>query len=438
MSGRTAPAPDLIEIRVPGDKSITHRALILAAVAQGTSILSGLLPGEDAQRTAGALRALGVQVPVVPHDGEQIAIAGHGLRGLRSPAEVIDCGNSGTTARLLLGLLSGMDLTATLTGDESLRSRPMRRVTQPLAEAGARFEELGEPDRLPIRVTGGGLREIDYASPHASAQIKSALLLAGLAAGVRVSVSEPILSRDHTERMLRAMGADLVSEHHPGERPRVVLNPPEFLEPIRLHVPGDFSSAAYFLAFGLLAPRGRVLIKGVGVNPTRTGLVRVLQRMGALIEEFEPCSVCDEPVADLVVAPTRLRGTEVGAAEIPALIDEIPVLAVLAARAEGETVITGARELRVKESDRIAALAGNLAAIGVDVEELEDGLVIRGSDAPLTGRIRCYNDHRIAMAFGVLAALPGNEIEVDDPACADISFPGFWTLLDGAAERLQL
>lgn len=438
MRGRTAPAPDLIEIRVPGDKSITHRALILASLAQGTSILSGLLPGEDAQRTAAALRAMGIQVPVVPSDGSQIAIAGHGLRGLRSPAEVIDCGNSGTTARLLLGLLSGLELTATLTGDDSLRSRPMRRVTQPLAAVGAKFEELGEPDRLPIRVTGGGLREIEYDSPHASAQIKSALLLAGLTAGVRVSVTEPILSRDHTERMLRAMGADLVSYNHPGERPRVVLNPPEFLDPLRLHVPGDYSSAAFFLAFGLLAPRGGVRVRGVGVNPTRAGLSNVLRRMGALVEELDPCLVCDEPVADLVVTPTRLRGTEVGADEVPALIDEIPVLAVLAARAEGETVITGARELRVKESDRIAALASNLAAIGVDVEELDDGLVIRGSDAPLTGRVRCFNDHRIAMAFGVLAALPGNEIEVDEPACANISFPTFWDQLVGAVEQLQL
>lgn len=438
MSGRAAPVPDLVEIQVPGDKSITHRALILSALAQGTSVLSGLLPAEDAQRTAGALRALGVQVPVIPSDGSTIAITGHGLRGLRSSAEEIDCGNSGTTARLLLGLLAGCELTATLTGDESLRARPMRRVTQPLARAGARFEELGAPDRLPIRVTGGGLQEIVYESPHASAQVKSALLLAGLAAGVRVTVTEPILSRDHTERMLRAMGADLVIGHRPGELPTVELNPPEFLDPLRLQVPGDFSSAAFFIAFGLLAPRGGVRISGVGVNPTRTGLLAVLRRMGALLEEYAPCNICDEPVADLIVTPTRLRATEIGAEEVPALIDEIPILAALAARAEGETVITGARELRVKESDRIAALAGNLQAIGVDVEELEDGLVIRGSDAPLAGRIRCYNDHRIAMAFGVLAALPGNEIDVDDPACANVSYPSFWDQLRGAVELLDL
>jgi 3-phosphoshikimate 1-carboxyvinyltransferase len=314
----------------------------------------------------------------------------------------------------------------------------MRRVTGPLAAAGARFEELGEPDRLPIRISGGELRPIDYSSPHASAQVKSALLLAGLTGGVSVTVSEPILSRDHTERMLRAMGADLVTSHQPGAAPRIQLHPPEFLDPLRLTVPGDFSSAAFFLAFGLLAPRGGVRLHGVGVNPTRTGLLDVLRRMGALIEEYAPCDICDEPVADLVALPTRLRGTTIGAAEIPALIDEIPVLAILAARAEGETTITGAEELRVKESDRIAALAANLRAIGVDLQELPDGLVIQGSDAPLAGRVRCFNDHRIAMAFGVLAALPGHEIEIDDPACANVSYPAFWDHLRGAAEALDL
>lgn len=438
MSGRSAAAPDLVEVQVPGDKSITHRALILAALAQGTSILEGLLPAADAQRTAAALRQLGIAVPVLPEDGAPIAIAGHGLRGLREPAEPIDCGNSGTTARLLLGALAGSNLTTTLTGDDSLRSRPMRRVTEPLAQAGAAFTELGEPDRLPIRITGGGLQPIDYTSPHASAQIKSSLLLAGLTAGATVHFTEPILSRDHTERMLRAMGVNLVTHHRPGMPSRVELYPPEFLEPLRLAVPGDFSSAAFFLAFGLLTPRGGVRLTRVGVNPTRTGLLEVLRRMGALVEEYAPCEVCDEPVATLIATPTRLRGTEVGAAEIPALIDEIPILAILAARAEGETRITGAAELRVKESDRIAALVGNLRAIGVDVQELPDGMVIHGSEAPLAGRIRCFDDHRIAMAFGVLAALPGHELEIDDPECTRVSYPDFWDRLRTVAEAFDL
>lgn len=433
------PAPtEPVEVRVPGDKSITHRALILAALGQGTSILDGLLPAEDAQRTAAALRALGVNVPLLPADGSQIAIAGHGLRSLRSPDEAIDCGNSGTTARLLLGVLAGSEVTATLTGDASLRSRPMRRVTEPLSAAGAEIEELAEQDRLPIRVTGGGLREIDYRSPQASAQVKSALLLAGLTAGVRVRVSEPVLSRDHTERLLRAMGADLVIGQRDDEEASVELHPPEFLDPLRISVPGDFSSAAYFLAFGLLAPRGGVILPRVGVNPTRTGLIEVLRRMGAIIEEYSHCSVCDEPVADLLATPTRLVGTDVQRNEIPAMVDEIPILAVLAARAEGTTTITGAEELRVKESDRIAALAENLRAIGVEIEELPDGLVIQGTDAPLAGRVRCFDDHRIAMAFGVLAALPGNEIVIDEPSTVEISFPGFWETLRAATEVLDL
>jgi 3-phosphoshikimate 1-carboxyvinyltransferase len=425
-------------LQVPGDKSITHRALILAALARGTSILTGLLPAEDAQTTARLLRSLGIAIPPIPADGSSITVTGHGLAGLSAPEEVLDCGNSGTTARLLLGVLAGAGVEATLTGDASLRARPMRRVTEPLSAMGARFEELGEPDRLPIRIAGGELDEIDYNSPHSSAQVKSALLLAGLTSGVQVRVREPILSRDHTERMIRAMGVDLVTSHRPGEVASVVLNPPEFLEPLRLTVPGDFSSAAFFLALGLLAPRGQVRIRGVGVNPTRAGLLDILRRMGGLVEEYGPCEICDEPVADLVASPARLIGTEVSAEEIPAMIDEIPVLAILAARAEGETTITGAEELRVKESDRIAALAENLRAIGVEVRELPDGLVVQGTDAPLAGKVKCFDDHRIAMAFGVLAALPGNEIEIDDPGIAGVSYPRFWDELRAAAEVLGL
>jgi len=426
-----------VEIRVPGDKSITHRALILSAIASGTSVLTGLLPGEDARSTAAALRSLGVPVPELPADGATIAVAGRGLQGLSAPAGVIDCGNSGTTARLLLGLLAGCPITATLTGDASLRSRPMRRVTEPLAQVGARFEELGEPDRLPIRVMGGPLRPIDYVSPKASAQVKSALLLAGLSGGVPVRVSEPVLSRDHTERMLRAMGANVVVEHEGGRPPVVRLEPPEFLEPLHLTVPGDFSSAAFFIALGILAPSGAVRIPGVGVNPTRTGLLGVLRRMGGEVGLHGECDVCGEPVATVEAVPGHLRATEVGGDEVPSLIDEIPILAVLAARAEGETVITGAAELRVKESDRIAALVANLRAVGVEAHELPDGLVVRGTPAPLTGRVRAYGDHRIAMAFGVLSVLPGNAIEIDDPGVASISHPTFWKDLHAAAAALR-
>ncbi len=435
MDGNDGPG-GFVEVRVPGDKSITHRALILSALARGTSLLCGLLPGEDPWSTVRALRALGLAAPDLPDDGGTVAVTGHGFREVRAPAEPIDCGNSGTTARLLLGLLAGYPFPATLTGDASLRARPMRRVTEPLERMGARFEELDEPDRLPIRVTGGALRPIDYVSPKASAQVKSAILLAGVSGGAEARVTEPVASRDHTERMLRAMGADL--EHEPGEggTATVRLRPPEFLAPLNCTVPGDFSSAAYFIALGLLASGGGVVIRGVGVNPTRTGLLDVLRRMGAEVELRDSCDVCEEPVSDVFARPAALRATRVEAREIPAMIDEVPVLAALAARAEGETVITGADELRVKESDRLRALAANLRAIGVEAEELADGLVVRGTDAPLAGRVRTFGDHRIAMAFGVLAALPGNAIEIDDPDVVRISYPGFWDRLGDAASAI--
>jgi 3-phosphoshikimate 1-carboxyvinyltransferase len=424
------------DLHVPGDKSISHRALILSALARGTSQLRGLLYAADTQSTASVLRALGVALPPLPKDGSPIMVVSNGPRPLQPPAGPLDCGNSGTTARLMLGVLAGHPFPAVLTGDASLRSRPMRRVTDPLSRMGAHFVELGEPDRLPIQVEGGPLRPIQHRSPHASAQVKSALLLAGLTGGAEVEVIEPVLSRDHTERLLRAMGADLHVETGP-EGARITFDPPSFLEPLDLAVPGDFSSAAFFVALALLSRAGPLRIRGVGVNPTRTGLLSVLARMGGRVVLEDSCEICGEPAADLVAWPAELRGTEVGAAEIPAMIDEVPVLAILAARAHGETRITGAGELRVKETDRLAALAANLRAIGVDAEELADGLVIRGTDAPLAGRIRAFGDHRIAMAFGVLAALPGNRIEIDDPGVVAISNPAFWEDIRRAAAALE-
>lgn len=425
-----------VNVRVPGDKSITHRALILSALAKGTSVLRGLLPAADTWSTVGALRALGLAAPDLPADGAPVAVVGRGFDAPSAPLEPIDCGNSGTTARLCLGLLSAYGFQTTLTGDASLRRRPMRRVTEPLAMMGARFEELAEADRLPIRVTGGALRPIDYASPTASAQVKSALLLAGLASGVEVRVSERVASRDHTERMVGAMGADIAIERGVDGAYAVRLSPPAFLSPLECVIPGDFSSAAFFIALGVLAGRGTLRIRGVGVNPGRTGFLNVLRRMGAWIEFHDSCDVCEEPVADIVTGAAELRATRVEAAEIPAMVDEIPILAVLAARADGETTVTGASELRVKETDRLRALVENLRAIGVEAEELSDGLVVRGTDRPLAGRIRTYGDHRIAMAFGVLGAIPGNEIEIDEPDVSGISFPGFWDSLRETAIAL--
>lgn len=426
----------MFELFVPGDKSITHRALLLAAMARGTSRLVGLQSGKDAQATARVLRAVGVAVPPLPPDGRAILVPGVGGDGLVAPAQVLECGNSGTTARLLLGLLAGIPLAATLTGDVSLRSRPMRRVTGPLGRMGARFDELGVPDRLPIRVTGGALRSLDYASPQASGQIKSALLLAGVSGRVTVCVREPVRSRDHTERMLRAMDADIRITQQAGTAPAVVLRPTVALESLDLHVPGDFSAAAFFLALALLAGAGELRVRAVGVNPTRTGFLEVVRRMGGRIAVEDEYQTGGEPAADLVVRASPLQATTVEGAELPSLIDEVPIVAILAARARGETCITGAAELRVKESDRLAALAANLRAVGVAAEERPDGLVVCGTEAPLRGRVRTFGDHRIAMAFGVLAALPGNTIEIAEPAVAAISFPDYWRLLERASSAL--
>jgi 3-phosphoshikimate 1-carboxyvinyltransferase len=432
-------------IRVPGDKSVAHRALILASVAQGESRVRGVPPSGDLKSTAGVLRALGAPVPPIPDDGGEMTIPGRGLRGLQSPEAPLDCGNSGTTSRLILGLLAGLPVEAVVTGDDSLRSRPMDRVTIPLSRMGATFGSEGGSGRLPLRVRGGSLHGVRHVSPVASAQVKSALLLAGLAGGVSVEVTEPGRSRDHSERMLRGMGAQVEEgpvdgegrESHGGWRV-ALARPPVSLDPLDLTVPGDFSSAAFFLVLGLLHGAGPELrIPGVGLNPTRTGLLAALEAMGARIRVENEEGAEDparEPMGDLVVEPGELVGVGVGGEVIPSLIDELPALAVAATRARGVTEIRDAAELRVKEADRIRALAENLSALGVRVEELPDGLRIHGSQAPLEGTVPSHGDHRIAMAFGVLGALPDCEVHVDDPGAADVSFPGFWDLLRGMTE----
>ena len=424
----------MTELRVPGDKSISHRALLLAALAAGESRIRGILTGEDPQATASILRELGVRVPPLPADGE-LRITGVGLRGLRAPGRILDCANSGTTARLMLGVLAGQQLEATLTGDESLRRRPMRRVTDPLSRMGARFEPLAAQGRLPLRIAGGPLRALDHRLPVASAQLKSALLLAGVTGGVPVRLREPGFSRDHTERMLAAAGCALTSSPAGGANQVRLAAAPPALDPLDVAVPGDFSSAAFPLALALLGGAGEgIVLRGIGLNPTRTGLLPVLRRMNARIEvEIGSAPEGGEPAGDLVVHPSDLTGTEVERREIPGLIDEVPVLAVVAARARGTTRITGAEELRVKESDRLGALAANLSKLGVEVEELPDGLVIEGTDSPLSGAVEARGDHRIAMAFGVLGALAGNAITVDAPAAVGVSYPGFWEMLERAS-----
>ena len=419
---------------MPGDKSVTQRALIFASLASEESRLRGLLPGEDPQATARALRDLGVDIPPLVENGTEVRIQGVGLRGLQEPNDVLDFENSGTGARLMLGVLAGQPMTVTVTGDASLRVRPMRRVTTPLSKMGAVFREMDGPDRLPLEVTGGPLDAIDYDSPVASAQVKSAVLLAGLVGGAFVFVSEPHRSRDHTERMLSTCGVPVISHEVDGLWRVELRDPPEWIAPLDLEIPGDFSSSAFFLALAILGGvedglEGGLEIDHVGMNPTRRGLLDVLNRMGANVGADPFDEDGGEPVSSLRALPSQLVATSVGGDEVPAMIDEFPVLAILAGRAEGVTSITGASELRHKESDRIKVLAENLRAVGVKAEELSDGLEIEGGDHPLEGRVSSHNDHRIAMAFGVLGALEGNQIEIDGADVADVSFPNFWGLL---------
>jgi 3-phosphoshikimate 1-carboxyvinyltransferase len=423
---------EVVRLRVPGDKSITQRALILGALADGESRLTGLLPAADPRSTAGALRSLGVDIPSIPSDGSSIRIKGVGLGGLRGPDEALDLGNSGTGARLLLGLLAGQSFDSVVTGDASLRARPMRRVTGPLEKMGASFRWMDTDGCLPVVVhPGRPLKSVDLDLPVASAQVKSALLLAGLVGRVPVLLTEPGPSRDHTERMLTGAGATVVS-HIRGPGRRVELrDPPAELRPLEMSVPGDPSSAAFALLAALLGVgQGEVEVDGVGLNPTRTGVVELFRRMGGTVEMEVTGTEGGEPVGRLAAVRSALWAVEVVAADVVTAIDELPAVAVAAARAEGTTRITGARELRVKETDRIRALVENLRAVGVRCEELSDGLEIEGTDAPLRGRVDSFDDHRIAMVFGVLAAQDRNEIEVLGRESVEVSFPGFWDFLE--------
>ncbi|MFL5560137.1 MAG: 3-phosphoshikimate 1-carboxyvinyltransferase [Gemmatimonadaceae bacterium] len=410
------------EVRVPGDKSISHRALMLSALATGTSHVRGILRSADVQSTAAVLRTLGVDVPDL--DEDVLRIAGRGRRGLQAPAATLDCGNSGTTTRLMAGVCAGFAFESRFVGDASLSRRPMRRVARPLEAMGAQV--LLSCDGLPMTVRGGALRPVVWRSEKSSAQIKSAILLAAVVAGVEATVREPEQSRDHSERMLRAAGVTVSTD-----QTTVTVSPADTLRPLDIAVPGDPSSAAFFAALAVLCDRGELLLPGVGVNPTRTGFYDALRRMGARIRVEGERREGDEPVGTIVASASggSLRATAAGGAEIPTMIDELPLLACVAARAVGTTEITGAAELRVKESDRIAAVVANLRTLGVDAEELVDGLRVTGSDRPLRGHVVTHGDHRLAMAFGVLGALPGNEITIDDPDCAIVSFPGFWELL---------
>jgi 3-phosphoshikimate 1-carboxyvinyltransferase len=413
----------LVIVRVPGDKSISHRAVLLAGLASGTSRIRGFLDSADTRATVAMMRALGVGIAVDP-SGE-IRVEGRGLGGLGRPPGPIDAANSGTTMRLGAGLLATRPFESVLDGDASLRSRPMDRIVEPLRRMGARIEGEAGGTRAPLRIRGGILDGIRHEPAMASAQVKSALLLAGLGARAPVTVVERARTRDHTERMLSAMGAGIALDGL-----EVTIRPSARLDPIDIDVPGDFSSSAFFLVLGAMVPGAWVEIPCVGANPTRTGLVAVLRRMGADVREELRGESSGEPVADFAVSGTALRATDVLPDEIPGLIDEIPALCVAATRAAGRTRIRGAGELRVKESDRIATLTEALAGLGIPCGQEPDGMWIEGPAWLRPGRTcDTRGDHRIAMALGVLGAATGVEIRLTDRDCVDVSFPGFWDVL---------
>jgi len=433
-----ASGPLVGEMRVPGDKSISHRALMLGALAVGETTISGLLEGEDVLRTAAAMRALGARIDEGQAAKDGIwRIRGRGIGGLAEPGDVLDMGNAGTGARLLMGLLASHRLTAFLTGDASLRGRPMGRVAAPLRLMGAEIVSRGG-DRLPLAVIGTAEpMPITYRLPVPSAQVKSAVLLAGLNTPGETTVIEPEPTRDHTELMLRHFGASLRVEALAEGRAVTLIGQPE-LTGQAIRVPADPSSAAFPLVAALLCPGSRLRLPGVGMNPHRIGLIDTLRDMGADIVAENPRTEAGEPVADLIVGASELTGVEVPAARAPSMIDEYPILAVAAACARGRTVMRGLAELRVKESDRLAAVAGGLAACGVVVEAGPDSLIVEGSGRPPPGGavIPSGLDHRIAMAFLVLGMAASAPVGVDDAAPIETSFPGFAALMNGIGARI--
>ena len=402
---------------MPGDKSISHRSVMFGALAKGDTEISNFLRGADCLSTISCFRSMGVDIE---EKGETVLVHGKGLRGLRRPDGILDCGNSGTTTRLISGILAAQDFDVTLTGDESIQKRPMKRIIDPLSLMGAEIESVRGNGCAPLHITGAPLHGISYSTPVASAQVKSAILLAGLYADGETRVTEPAPSRNHTELMLSSFGADVRTEGT-----TVTIRQAEELYGQKIQVPGDISSAAFFIAAGLLIPGSEILLKNVGVNPTRDGVLRVFRRMGGSIETTALSSGAGEPAADLLVKASRLHGVEIGGEEIPSLIDEIPVIAAAACFADGVTVIRDAAELKVKESNRIAAMTENLRAMGADVTETEDGMIIRGG-RPLHGAvIDSRNDHRIAMTFAVAALAAEGETSIPQWDCVNISYPGF-------------
>lgn len=413
------------EVTIPGDKSISHRSVMFGAIAKGITEITGFLPGADCLSTISCFQKMGIEIE---QQGEHVLVHGRGLHGLTAPDSILDCGNSGTTTRLISGILAGQDFSCTLTGDASIQTRPMKRIMEPLSQMGAQITSIQQNGCAPLAITGSPLHGIHYCSPVASAQVKSSILLAGLYAEGKTQITEPALSRNHTEIMLRFFGADIISQDCTAS-----ILPANELYGQKIQVPGDISSAAYFLAAALLVPGSELLIKNVGINPTRDGILRICQAMGADITCFHVNSDCGEPTADLLVRYSHLKATEIGGSLIPTLIDEIPVLAVMACAAEGTTVIKDAAELKVKESNRIRVVTNHLRAMGADVEETNDGMIIHGNQ-PLHGAVLdSHLDHRIAMSFAVASLIAEGETTIRNADCVQISYPNFYSDL----KRLQ-
>ena len=409
------------EITVPGDKSISHRGVMFGAISRGITELTGFLDGADCRSTISCFRNMGIEIK---QDRDHVIIHGKGLQGLTAPHDVLNVGNSGTTTRLMSGILAGSNFTSTLNGDASIQTRPMRRIITPLSMMGADIKSLKGNDCAPLQINGGNLHAIHYDSPVASAQVKSAVLLAGLYCDGVTSVTEPVLSRNHTELMLSGFGAEVTSR----DATASVVGLPK-LQGQKICVPGDISSAAYFIAAALIAPNAQLTIRNVNCNPTRDGILKVAEAMGGNITYENRRVVSGEEVCDLVVKSSSLHGTIVEGDIIPTLIDEIPMIAVMAAYADGETIIRDAAELKVKESNRIDSVVMNLKAMGVDAEATDDGMIINGGQ-PLHGTtIQTKSDHRIAMAFAIAGLIAEGTTNFDDPDCVVISYPSFYNTL---------
>lgn len=406
------------ELTVPGDKSISHRAVMFGSISEGLTEITDFLQGADCLSTISCFRKMGIEIE---NTGERILVHGRGLHGLTAPSETLDAGNSGTTTRLISGILAGQNFSSRLTGDASIQSRPMNRIIHPLREMGAQISSENENGCAPLLIRGTSLHGIDYRSPVASAQVKSCILLAGLYADRETSVTEPALSRDHTERMLKSFGARVKRTGLTAQ-----IFPESRLIGQKIQIPGDISSAAYFLAAALLVPGSEILLKNVGINPTRDGILQVIKKMGGDLQIHNQRTISGEPVADLLVRHSSLNGTVIEGDLIPTLIDEIPILAVLASFAEGTTVIRNAEELKVKESDRLSIMVEGLLAMGAEITGTDDGMIIRGGKLLRGTRIDSHKDHRIAMSFAVAGLAADGVTSIPDSGCVAISYPGFY------------